>query len=69
MVNEKIQEKYFKNNSYYHRELCEKLEGWEVVGWWVGRRFRREGTHVYLWLIHAVVWQKPIQYCKAINLR
>ena len=21
-----------------------------------------EGTHVYLWLIHVDVWQKPLQY-------
>ena len=33
------------------------------------RGFRREGIHVYLWLIHAAVWQKPIQYCKAIILQ
>ena len=39
-------------------------------GWsWRGRRFKREGTHVYRWLIHAVVWQKPTQYCKAIILQ
>ena len=30
---------------------------------------RREGTHVYLWLIHVDVWQKPTQYCKAIILQ
>ena len=35
-------------------------------GWEVGRRFKREGTYVYLWLIHADVWQKPTQHCKAI---
>ena len=29
--------------------------------------FKREGTYVYLWLIHVDVWQKPIQYCKAIT--
>ena len=29
----------------------------------------REGTWVYLWLIHVDVWQKPIQYCKAIILQ
>jgi len=38
------------------------------VGW--GRRgggkFKREGTYVYLWLIHVDVWQKPTQYCKAV---
>ena len=28
-----------------------------------------EGTYVCLWLIHADVWQKPIQYCKAIILQ
>ena len=22
--------------------------------------------HVYLWLIHVDVWQKPTQYCKVI---
>ena len=32
----------------------------------MGRRFKREGTYVYLWLIHADVWQKPTQQCKAI---
>ena len=31
----------------------------------VGGRFRREGTYVYLWLIHVDVWQKPAQYYKA----
>ena len=24
-----------------------------------------KGTHVYVWQIHADVWQKPTQYCKA----
>jgi len=32
----------------------------------VGGRFRRDRIYVYLWLIHAVVWQKPTQHCKAI---
>ena len=39
------------------------------MGWVVGVRFKREGTCVYLWLIHIVVWQKPAQYCKAIFLQ
>ena len=39
--------------------LCDKLERWDGVGG--RRRFRREGTCVYLWLIHAGVWQKPAQ--------
>ena len=41
--------------------LCDNLEGWEVGG-----RFKREGTYIYLWLIHVDVWQKPSQYCKVI---
>ena len=35
---------------------------------WGGRggSFMREETYVYLCLIHMVVWQKPMQYCKPI---
>ena len=29
------------------------------MGWKVEGRFKREGTYVYLWLIHVDVWQKP----------
>ena len=58
--------------------LCKKLDfkpfclalfkkpggmGWE--GRWA-RGFRMEGTHVYLWPIHTVVWPKPPQYCNVI---
>ena len=35
----------------------------------MGRRFRREGIYIYLWLIHVDVWQKPTQYCEAIILQ
>ena len=35
----------------------------------VGGRFKRDGVHANLWLIHAVVWQKPAQHCKAIILQ
>ena len=35
----------------------------------VGGRFKREGTYVYLWLIHVDVCQKPTQYCRAIILQ
>ena len=31
--------------------------------------FKKEGTYVYLWLIHVDVWQRPTQYCKAIILQ
>ena len=38
-------------------------------GWEVRVRFKREGTHVSLWLIHVDVWQKPTHHCKAIILQ
>ena len=47
--------------------LGDNLEGWDGVG---GRREVQEGgTCVYLCPIHADVWQKPTQYCKAIIFR
>ena len=36
------------------------------MGWEVGRRFKMEGTYIYLWLTHVDVWQNPTQHCKAI---
>ena len=33
--------------------LCINLEGWDGEG--DGRKFRREGIYVYLWLIHVEV--------------
>ena len=38
-------------------------------GWGVGGRFKREGTYVYLWLIHTVVWQKATQHCETVILQ
>ena len=38
------------------------------MGWKVGGRFKTVGTHVYVWLIHVDVRQKPTQYCKIIIL-
>ena len=35
----------------------------------MGGRLRREGTYLYLWLIHVDVWQRPTQYCKALILQ
>ena len=35
----------------------------------MGERFKREGTYVYLWLIHVDVWQKPTGFCKALILQ
>ena len=40
--------------------------GW---GWGVGGRLMREGIYVYLYRIHIVVYQKPMQHCKAIILQ
>ena len=39
------------------------------MGWEVGGRFKREWTYGYPWLIHADIWQKPTQECKAIILQ
>ena len=47
--------------------LCDNLEGRDGVG--VGGRLKKEGTYAYLWLMHVVVWQKPIQHCKAATLQ
>ena len=41
--------------------LCDTLEGCDGMG--RERETQREGTYVYLWLIHVDVWQKPTQYC------
>ena len=35
----------------------------------MGWRFKREVTYVYLWLIHADIWQKLTKFCKAIILQ
>ena len=39
------------------------------MAWEVPRRFKREGTYAYLWLIHGDVWQKPIQHFRVIILQ
>ena len=39
--------------------------GWEGDGWEV----QREGTYVYLWLIHVDVWQETAKFCKEIILQ
>ena len=40
--------------------LCDNLEGRYGVG---GEgRFNREGTYLYLRLIHVAVWHKPTQH-------
>jgi len=39
------------------------------MGMELGRRFKREGTYVYLQLIHVDIWLKPSQYCNIIILQ
>ena len=36
------------------------------MGWEMGGEFSREGTYVYLWLIHVDIRQGSTQYCNAI---
>ena len=31
------------------------------MGLEMGRKFKREGAYIYLWLIHTEVWQRPAQ--------
>ena len=48
----------------------ENFEGYGMcLRLWFSQSFKREGTDVYLWLIHVNVWQKPTPYCKAIILQ
>ena len=47
--------------------LCDNLGG--GGGGLGGGRFKRVGTYVYLWLIHADVWQKLSEYSKVIILQ
>ena len=44
--------------------LQDNLDGVRMRG-----RLKREGTYVYLWLMHTVVWQKVTQHCKALILQ
>ena len=34
-----------------------------------GGGLHKWGAHIYVWLIHVDVWQKPSQYCKVIILQ
>ena len=54
------------------RSLKQGIQGWcsgtTQRDGWGGRREGglERGTHVYQWLLHVDVWQKPPQYCKVI---
>ena len=43
------------------------MEEWDAEG--IGKEVQKEGTYVYLRLIHVDVWQKPTKYCKATILQ
>ena len=46
--------------------LCDDLE---ERGGWSGREAQEREDNVYVWLIHSVVQQKPIQYFTVIILQ
>ena len=59
-----------------------RLDGHETSAWtWCSGKTQRDrvegmwkggsgwGIHIYPWLIHVNVWQKPLQYCKVISLQ
>ena len=50
-----------------HETGHSKLVGWDGEGG--GRGLQDGEKHVYPWLIHVNVWQKPPQYCKVISLQ
>ena len=47
--------------------LCDNLEG--VQGKMEVQEAGREGTYVYVWVIHIEVWQKTTQHYKPIILQ
>ena len=49
--------------------MISKPSSLKQMGTKVGGRFKREGTYIYLWLIHVDVWQNPTQFCKVIILQ
>ena len=73
---------YGKSNMEAYITICKIDSQWEFAVWlkdltgaldqprgvgWRGR-FKREGTYVYLWLIHVEVRQITTKFCKAIIL-
>ena len=56
-----------------HEKGCSGLVHWDDPEGWDGEGKggwgSRWGMHVHPWLIHANVWQNPLQYCKVINIQ
>ena len=46
-----------------------KLVYWNDPEGWDGEGGSGWGTHVHPWLIHVIVWQKPLQCGKVISLQ
>ena len=46
--------------------LWDNLDKWGGAGG--GSEVRMVEAYVYLWLIHVIVWDKPMQHWKAIIL-
>ena len=63
--------KWIASPGSMHETGCSGLGHWDDLGGWDGEGGERgvlDGEHVYPWLIHVNVWQKPLQYCKLISL-
>ena len=52
--------------SSMHEAGYSKLVLWDNPEGWGGEGGSGWGTRVHPWLIHVYIWQKPLQYCKAV---
>ena len=50
-------------------DQCSVISQRSGLGWEVGGRFKREGVHVYIHLIHFIVQQRLTRRCRAIILQ
>ena len=69
-----ISDQHEENYKALMNEIKEELNKWRDKPCFQGWEGRWEGcsgwgTHVYPWLIHVNIWQKPLQCCKAIILQ
>ena len=56
-----------------HETGCSGLVHWDDPERWDGEGVRRGDSvwriYVHPWLIHVILYQKPLQYCKVISLQ
>ena len=64
MFNKDLEE--LKNKQTEMNTIAEMKNTLEGIRWEGGSGW---GIHVYPWLIHVNVSQKPLQYCKVISLQ